>query len=54
MQGFIIFDDYGSQYPEFYQQMSEWLKDGKIKYKEHMVQGLDNTINAFNGMGNPP
>ena len=46
----IIFDDYGSQYPEFYQQMSEWLKDGKIKYKEHMVQGLDNTINAFNGM----
>lgn len=50
MQGFIIFDDYGSQYPEFYQQMSEWLKDGKIKYKEHMVQGLDNTINAFNGM----
>lgn len=45
-----IFDDYGSQYPEFYQQMSEWLKDGKIKYKEHMVQGLDNTINAFNGM----
>ncbi|MDO7381783.1 NADP-dependent oxidoreductase, partial [Acinetobacter baumannii] len=33
-----------------YQQMSEWLKDGKIKYKEHMVQGLDNTINAFNGM----
>ena len=44
------FDDYGSQYPEFYQQMSEWLKDGKIKYKEHMVQGLDNTINAFNGM----
>lgn len=50
MQGFIIFDDYGSQYPEFNQQMSDWLKDGKIKYKEHMVQGLDNTINAFNGM----
>ena len=50
MQGFIIFDDYGSQYPQFNQQMSEWLKEGKIKYKEHMVQGLDNTINAFNGM----
>ena len=45
-----IFDDYGSQYPEFNQQMSEWLKDGKIKYKEHVVQGLDNTINAFSGM----
>ncbi len=44
------FDDYGNQYPEFNQQMSEWLKDRKIKYKEHMVQGLDNTINAFNGM----
>ena len=50
IQGFIIFDDYGSQYPEFNQQMSAWLKAGKIKYKENMVEGLDNTVNAFNGM----
>lgn len=50
MQGFIIFDDYGSQYPEFSQQMSEWLAQGKIKYKEHMVQGLEHTVDAFNGL----
>ena len=30
MQGFIIFDDYGSQYPEFYQQMFEWLKEALL------------------------
>lgn len=52
MQGFIIFDDYGSHYPEFHKEMSEWLKAGKIKYKENMVDGLDNTINAFNDMLN--
>lgn len=50
MQGFIIFDDYASHYHEFNLQMSKWLKEGKINYKEHMVQGLDNTIDAFNAM----
>ena len=52
MQGFIIFDDYGSHYPEFHQEMSAWLKAGKVKYKENMIEGLDNTINAFNDMLN--
>ncbi len=50
MQGFIIFDDYGSHYPEFNKEMSEWLKAGKIKYKENMVDGLENTVTAFNDM----
>ncbi|MEG0343586.1 MAG: NADP-dependent oxidoreductase [Acinetobacter sp.] len=52
MQGFIIFDDYGSHYPAFYQQMSNWLKAREIKYKEHIVEGLDNTVSAFNSMMN--
>lgn len=52
MQGFIIFDDYGSHYPAFSQQMSVWLKEGKIKYKENVIEGLDNTIDAFNDMLN--
>ncbi|RYY78901.1 MAG: NADP-dependent oxidoreductase [Moraxellaceae bacterium] len=50
IQGFIIFDDYGSHYPEFNQQMSTWLKEGKIKYKENVIAGLDKTVDAFNGM----
>ena len=52
MQGFIIFDDYGSHYPEFHKEMSVWLEAEKIKYKENMIDGLDNTIGAFNDMLN--
>lgn len=49
-QGFIIFDDYASHYPAFYSEMSEWLAAGKIHYKEQVVEGLENTINAFIGL----
>jgi len=50
MQGFIVFDDYGHRYPEFSQQMSTWLAAGEIKYKEHRVEGLENSVNAFIGL----
>jgi hypothetical protein len=50
MQGFIIFEDYGDQYSDFSEQMQKWLKDDKIKYKEHVVEGLENTVSAFNDM----
>ncbi len=47
MKGFIIFEDYGSHFPEFYQQMSQWLEQGKIYCKEQMIQGLENAPQAF-------
>lgn len=50
MQGFIIFDDYAHRYPEFYKEMSTWLAEGKIKYREHQVEGLENAPSAFTGM----
>ena len=50
MQGFIIFDDYGHRYDEFAQDMQKWLQDGKIQYREHLVEGIENTISAFNDM----
>ncbi|AUD79343.1 NADP-dependent oxidoreductase [Kangiella profundi] len=50
MQGFIIFDDYGDRYPEFAQDMGQWLKEGKIHYREQMVEGLDKAPQAFMGM----
>ena len=50
MQGFIIFDDYGHRYGEFFQQMSEWLAAGKIKFREDMVDGLENAPQAFMGL----
>ncbi|MFA0067755.1 NADP-dependent oxidoreductase [Vibrio breoganii] len=50
MQGFIIFDDYGHRYPEFAQQMMTWLSEGKITYKEHLVEGLENAPESFIGL----
>ncbi len=50
MQGFIIFDDYGDRYGEFFNQMSIWLKDGKIKFREDMVDGLEKAPQAFIGL----
>jgi len=50
MQGFIIFEDYGHRFGEFYQQMSAWLAEGRIKYREDIVDGLENAPEAFIGM----
>jgi hypothetical protein len=50
MQGFIVFEDYGHRYAEFSQQMATWLIAGKIKYKEHLVEGLESSIDAFIGL----
>jgi NADPH-dependent curcumin reductase len=50
MQGFIIFDDYGHRYHEFASDMSQWLAEGKIHYREHLVEGLDKVPEAFIGL----
>lgn len=50
MQGFIIFDDYGHRYPEFLQAMSAWLAEGKIKFREDIVQGIEAAPEAFIGL----
>lgn len=50
MQGFIIFDDYGHRHGEFFSQMAAWLKEGKIKFREDVVYGLENAPQAFIGL----
>lgn len=50
MQGFIIFDDYGSRYPEFVKQMTSWLNQDKIKFLEDITDGLENAPQTFIGM----
>ncbi|MDK9760962.1 NADP-dependent oxidoreductase [Vibrio sp. D420a] len=50
MQGFIIFDDYAHRYNEFATQMADWLAQGKIQYKEQVVEGFENTPQAFIGL----
>ncbi len=50
MQGFIIFDDFGDRYGEFMQQMSQWVEAGKIKFREDIVDGLEQAPQAFIGL----
>ena len=50
VQGFIIFEDYGSHFGEFRKQMTEWFEAGKIKYREDIVSGLENAPEAFMGL----
>ncbi len=50
MQGFIIFDDFGHLYPEFAEEMGDWVKNGKIKYREEVIDGLENAPQAFIGL----
>jgi NADPH-dependent curcumin reductase CurA len=49
MQGFIV-SDYYNRVPDFIGDMTTWLGQGKIKYKEDMVVGLENAPDAFFGL----
>jgi len=46
-RGFIVFDDFGQLYPEFARQMGDWVRDGKIQYREEMIDGLERAPAAF-------
>jgi len=41
MSGFIVLD-YMSEYPAAQKKMRQWIRDGKITYKEDIQQGFDN------------
>ena len=50
VKGFIIFEDYGDRYNEFAKDMTAWLGDGQIQYREQIVDGLENAPSAFMGL----
>ena len=49
--GFIVFNHY-DQREESLTALSKWINEGKIKYKEDFVEGLENAPNAFIGLLN--
>ena len=51
IKGFIVFNHY-DQRDESIIELSKWIKEGKIKYKEDFVEGLENAPNAFIGLLN--
>ena len=49
LKGFIVFD-YFPRMAEFYRDMGEWLTSGAVKSRETIVDGLENTADAFLGL----
>ena len=46
VQGFLVFDFF-DRIDEGLKQMSEWVRAGKIKYHERIVEGIENAPRAF-------
>ena len=49
LKGFIYLD-YMSQMGEFYRDMGGWLASGQVKSRDTVVEGLDQTLDAFLGL----
>lgn len=49
IRGFIV-SDFASRHGDFLKDMSAWVRDGKVKYKEHVTEGLENAPDAFMGL----
>jgi NADPH-dependent curcumin reductase CurA len=40
-QGFIS-SDYSDQLPQFYEGMRTWIEEGRVKWKETILEGIEN------------
>ncbi len=49
LRGFIVWD-FQAQAGDFYREAGAWLREGRIKYREDIVNGLENAPEAFIGM----
>ena len=49
LQGFIVFDHYG-RLAEFAAEAGPWVRDGKLAYRETIVDGLERIPAAFAGL----
>jgi NADPH-dependent curcumin reductase CurA len=48
-EGFLVFQ-FVDRYPQGITQMAQWLREGKLKYKEDIEEGIENTPRAFIAM----
>ncbi|MDQ2899299.1 MAG: NADP-dependent oxidoreductase [Acidobacteriota bacterium] len=49
VEGFLIFD-YQARFPEALPKLAEWVREGKLKYRETVAEGIENAPAAFIGM----
>jgi len=46
LRGFLVFD-HADLRPQFEAEVGQWLADGKIVWRETLVDGIDNAVNGF-------
>ena len=49
MQGFIV-SDFAARFEEGREQLTQWFEQGKLQYAENIVDGFENTPQAFFGL----
>ena len=49
LRGFIV-SDHWDRRPQFYADMGKWIAEGKVKWKETIVEGIENAPRAFIGL----
>jgi NADPH-dependent curcumin reductase CurA len=49
VRGFIQFDHLDLM-PDFRRDMPTWIREGKVRYREDIVMGIENTVEAFRGL----
>ena len=49
IRGFIVWD-FAAQEQEFMETVAGWIRDGRVKYREDIVEGLENAPRVFQGL----
>ena len=49
IQGYIISDHY-EHFPEFLRRAQEWVSNGRLRYRETVIEGIENAPRAFMGL----
>ena len=49
IRGFIV-SDFAARHGDFLRDMSAWVREGKVKHKEFVTEGLDSAPSAFMGL----
>jgi NADPH-dependent curcumin reductase len=49
LQGMIVWD-YAAMEPEFRREVGQWVRDGRLRYREDVVDGLERAPEAFMGL----
>lgn len=49
LQGMLV-GDHAALQPQFFEEVSAWVRSGELKYRETFAEGIENGVDAFLGM----